>query len=332
MKKLMTLLIVSMLLTACQQVVAGSSPIATFTPTVTLAPTETASPEFTPTHEIPLPSVPNGLRPENAAKQRMENGIWTVRNIQEQITATWNAETKQWVYIPENIKIKYTIGGYTGDQADIEAYVDSPLPPDAIADHFIDPATGKPVPYGIGPEIIQYHSISGMNFSCPATEVFVRFRGVAALLKEIGKYFFSAKIFEIPQSADRSFILVVPTVSDNMGIIAAPDNTLVLDENASHIVNVERNTPGGVPWVEIINDHLIGHMAMIIIEHDIAPHIQGTSVYDVYVARDRIARTIFDYISGISTQIPVIDRVNRASNVEQDIVFPESQFADIPTQ
>jgi hypothetical protein len=324
--------------TACASPAATTLPTETSTSTLAPAPTatQTLTPTSTPTPEPAKPSVPNGLRPENAATQTLENGLWTVKNADGKITATWNTETKQWDYNAESIKIEQILLGYTGDLEAIKPYL-GPLPPDDPATHFRKP-DGTPVDYGIGSEVTRGLVGPGGKFSYSATELYVRFRGLVSLPDESIKvnnnkiWKFSAKIFELPQSADTSLILVVPLSSNNIGLAGVPDDgSNVLDPLT--FTWLGWGSPIGDEILnKTINDTLIGKMVLILIGHDLAPHTQGTDAYDYFIQTDKVAKAILDYISGVSQQPPIMTSAGDNANIDPIICIPLSQIGDIPIQ
>jgi len=290
------------------------TPTLTSTETPTLTPTATVTPSPTP---IPTPSVEVGLRPENAATQTYENGIWVVKNADGKTTATWNEQTSEWTYNTENIITKQIILGYDVDPAVIEPFL-GPLPPDDPSTHFIDPDTGKRVGYGIGPEMLQdmFGSPVG-TYTASKTLVFARFRGVvtAPLPPEWTKTQV-AMIVDVPQTADTSIILISRVPSESFLVSGAPNDSIYVD-----IMKVIYHKEwGGPSGMSLANEYLIGKMVAVAISHDSAPFFINNDAYETILAKDYSNKAILDYIAGKSTQIP-----NRAE-LQYSIIFPTPIF------
>jgi len=291
------------------------TPTLTSTATPTLTPTATVTPSPTPT---PTPSVEVGLRPENAATQTYENGTWVVKNADGQTTATWNTEKKQWDYSKENIHVEQVLIGNTVDRALIEPYL-GPLPPDDPETHFIDPATGKRVDYGIGPEFkAGVISASEGKKEVPATIVYARFRGAVQIPELVWGEPGSVLIFEIPQSEDSSIILLQTIMNDNMvitalsGDIADPElNNTILDNSLSRTTSLQA-----------AKDRLVGSMFMIRVLHGLAEVYTDTR-FDIIDTR---AHAILDYIVGTSTIIPSFELTEINTGVNPDFLVPENQL------
>lgn len=284
--------------------------------TKTEAPYVTQEPTKKPTSEIAQPSVPNGLRVENAATQVVENGTWVVKNADGKVTATWNKETKTWTYSAENIDVAYTQIGLNVDKALIEPFL-GPLPPDDLSTHFVD-STGNPVGYGIGPETIMITEGSAGRITYEETEVFARFRGVVQIPDSI----FSATVFEIPRSADSSIILVIRGTYDGFYFLGSPGNNYMYDQFS--VISPEGT---GAQYAAIANNELFGHMIMFRVTHDAAKLYANTQDFDRYVSMDEYARVFLDYIGGRSTQVPrseLLDTMQQS--IDPGLIVPESEF------
>jgi len=282
----------------------------------------TPTPEFTPTPEIIEPSIPHGLRPENAATQTYENGIWVVKNADGQVTATWNELTNEWTYDTENIITKQIILGYDVDPAVIEPFL-GPLPPDDPSTHFIDPDTGKRVGYGIGPETpVTIFGSSVGTFTTSETEVFARFRGVATVPNPPGWTKLNvAIIVDVPQTADISIIVVSLATGDQFVFSGVPKDSMYVD-----FMNIVNDDPwGGGSGISLANEHLIGKMVAVTILHDMAPIFRNTDKYEVYSKWDNIRGDILSYLAGKSTQIPSRVEPKNSQIFSSQILIPESQ-------
>ncbi len=293
----------------------------TLTPTATLAPT--ATPTVTPTPEPILPSVAHGLRKENAATQTYENDMWVVKNANGDITARWDAASESWIYAPEHITVKQTIIGHEVDPAIFEPFL-GPLPPDDPETHFKD-ADGNPIGYGIGPEF----EIKKIDFTfgkvvCPATGVFARYRGATRYRRDGAKKDSLATIFEIPQTADASTILVLTKSGDQFTLIGIPDDRAVWDPYT--IIDRDDGSWSNDSGIQIANSRLVGNMVMLIVHHDtfsVAPS-------DVSAAADARSDAILSYLLGTSTQPPRFPTYPYAQNIMPFLFFPESVLSLLP--
>jgi len=295
------------------------TPTLTSTATPTVTPTATATPTPTP---IPTPSVEVGLRPENAATQTYENGIWVVKNAVGKTTATWNEQTSEWTYNTENIITKQIILGYDVDPALIEPFL-GPLPPDDPLTHFIDPDTGKRVGYGIGPEMSDTYIGSAVGtYTVSATEVFARFRGIVTVpLPPEWQGSDIAIIVDVPQTADTSIILVSSGV-DTFSVSGVPEDSMYVD-----IMKLQQDKQwGGLHEITRANESLTGKMVAVEIVHDRAPFFKETPYYEQYLTIDNIRKAVLDYLAGKSTQIPSRVKYKYGKIFSPEIYIPESQL------
>jgi hypothetical protein len=322
MKKLIfsnltALFILSLAGTACASPAATALPTETPTPTTTPAPTATQTliPSSTPTPEPEKPSVPNSLRPENAASQTLENGVWTVKNADGKVTATWNTETQTWTYSPENIKIKQTIIGNDVDRSIFELFL-GPLPPDDPSTHFKD-ENGNPVEYGIEPEIMVVSFGRGGKVSNPATEIFARFRGVVSIGSNL-----SATILEVPRSPDTSVIIVTSHYSDEFGMVGTPNDSAVWNQ----YTNTLSSRLGGAVESALANENLPGQMVIVLLYHDTAPLFEGTDKYTDALQWDKNAKAYLATLSGTSPQAVLLDASDILNGFPQFIVVPDSHL------
>jgi hypothetical protein len=303
--------------------VVSTTPTPTNTPTSTLTLTPTVEP--TATSEAPAqPSVASGLREENAVGGPVfDTGTktWVTKNKDGNVTATWNAETQRWLYSPENIKVDYTIGGFLGFKKEEVGQYLGPLPPDNPENHFIDPETGKPVPYGIGPETTFSMVGAVGNVTFPATQVRVRFRGIARLSSKSPNEKRYARIFEFVMSPDKSFIHLSFCQPGTIGTVGAPFNATVFDRAVFPSLVPSGSDKTGI---DIANEEYIGKMVIIHIGHDIAPLITSTDkrLKSQQAEEDKRAQALLDYISGRSTQIPIIEKIVWGANILAKIIFP----------
>lgn len=320
-------LILVFILAACAPA-AGKLPEAALpqpsaTAVVTPTPAATATPSPTPTPEIAEPSIPHGLLPENAAEQIVENDTWVVKNASGEITATWDEKTKEWTYHRENIKVSYTKIGFEPDDPSFLAPLLEPLPPDDPSTHFIDPATGKPVPYGIGPETQIALRFSGVenSIASPETEVFVRFRGVAQIPQREG---FHAAVFEIPHSPDRTTLITQLYYSKNFFFVGIPDETIIFDFETMLYEN-QRDRDA---YVQQLNENYSGNMVMLLIGHDYTHMIKSATYYEDYVREEEYASAFLRYLSEESIAIPSYGFEDLAvfQFMGNLIVVPENQF------
>jgi hypothetical protein len=184
---------------------ACNSNVPAFTAVPALA--ETKAPKITqePTVEIAQPKVPNGLRPENAATQVVENGTWVVKNSAGTVTAIWNSKTEAWTYITKAINVQRAVIGFEGQDINLLAPFFQPLPPDNPENHFIDPATGDPVPFGFVRDtfcrILDF--TSNKVFDLPVAVYAVRDLGIVQVDSDYYAYG-----FELPFSIDMSVVFV----------------------------------------------------------------------------------------------------------------------------
>lgn len=291
------------------------TPTQTSTATPTLTPTATSTPTPTP---IPTPSVEVGLRPENATTQVYENGIWTVKNADGLVTATWNKETNNWEYIKENIKVEQVLIGYDMDRSLVEPYL-GPLPPDDPSTHFIDQKTGKRVDYGIGPDIkIGVMSMTEGKYEIDGNILYVRFRGAAPIIDNRLREPMSTLIFDIPQSIDRSIIILVPTTNHNIAFRGLAGNIADL-EFKNYIVNKAWAYESGL---QMAKDHLVGSMFMIMITHG-ETDVSTDSEASVH---DQRAHAILDFIAGRRTTPPLFSFSESEMGILTLIYVPETQL------
>ncbi len=327
MRQFLALLLTTLFLLSSSGCGAGQvlgptlTPTLTSTATPTLTPTATATPTPTP---IPTPSVDAGLRPENAATQTYENGIWVVKNADGQVTATWSEDTGEWSYVTENIVTKQIIIGYDVDPAVIEPYL-GPLPPDDPSTHFIDPDTGKRIGYGIGPEkpFTAFGSAVG-TYSGSDTLVFARFRGVTVVPLPYGWDGFEAvQIIEIPQTVDTSIIWVMSTGREYFfSFIGVPDDSMYIDN--WNLISYKQW--GGVSGITLANENLIGKMVAVSIGHDTAHFFKEEKeiYYEFALIVENMREAILNYLAGKSTQIPSREEYKYSSG--SSIYVPESQL------
>ena len=237
----------------------------------------------------------------------LENGTWVVKNGDGLVMATWNKDTETWIYSPENIKVQQVIMGNDANPSLYEPFM-GPLPPDDPATHFKD-ENGNPVGYGIGPEV--EHEISLVLV--PATEVFVRFRGVAQDANH------SVMILEMPQSVDRSIIIVQNTY--DFAIFATVNDGMIFDTSTAG-----RRAIDGHLAVQQANEQLIGHMVLIRIDHDKAEIYRDSSLYEKALISDRNAKATLDFLSGRISTAPVFREDEDSTGIVAYIVVPESQL------
>jgi len=289
----------------------------TLTPTATLAPTST--PTVTPTPEPILPSVAHGLRKENAATQTYENDVWVVKNADGLVTARWNADTSEWEYVTENIQVKQTIIGHEVPPAIIEPFL-GPLPPDDPEMHFKD-EDGNPVGYGIGPELgIHTNNFTFGKVVNPGTGVFARYRGATRYHNDGDKYDTFAIIYEIPQSADASTILVLTLAYDGFAIMGAPDDKVVVDQFkwSNWFDDLDEE-------IEIANSRLVGNMAMLIVLHDTF----SVTPEEHSAINDARSDAILSYLMGKSAQPPRFPEYPHSYNILPYVLYPESVLSTL---
>lgn len=298
------------------------TPTLTSTATPTLTPTATATPTSTP---IPTPSVEVGLRPENAATQTYENGVWVVKNADGKTTATWNEQTKEWTYNTENIIIKQIILGYDVDPALIEPFL-GPLPPDDPSTHFIDPDTGKRVGYGVGPEMLQdmFGSAVG-TYTDSKTLVFARFRGVVTvpLPRELTRIDQMAMIVDVPQTADTSVILISLVPDGSFTVSGVPNDSIYVD--IMKVLNDKQWQ--GRSGMSLANEYLIGKMVAVAMSHDLAPFFVNNDRDGTMLGYDLSNKAILNYIARKSTQIPSRVEFKYKVVFPGPILLPESQYS-----
>lgn len=300
-------------------------PQPTATAVVTPTPAATATPSPTPTPEVAEPSIPHGLRPENAATQTYENGVWTVKNADGQTTATWNEQVKEWTYQGENIKVSYTKIGFEPDDPSFLAPLIEPLPPDDPSTHFIDPATGKPVSYGIGPETQFTSNILGVEDSVtyPMTQVFTRFHGFVQDPQNKNSLL---AVFEVPHSPDRTTLIVQEFSKDYVAFVGIPDGTIVYDYDTT-LYEPDYLIKDKDAHIQQLNERYIGNMVMILIKHDFAHMLTSSSGYVFFLHGDEFASAILQYLSGETTTIPSYGFENNVSAfILNEICVPENQF------
>lgn len=169
-----------------------------------ITPTKEVVPESTPTTEIAEPTVPNGLRPENAATQVVENGTWVVKNADGNVTATWNKETKTWVYSAENIHTQYDIVGFEGqDQQFLNELLNKPLPPEDPNTSYILPNENGEVRYGIYATMqVDTNSVRFGDYSLTYESLLARLRGAFDINGVLNV------VYELPRTRDDSLIIV----------------------------------------------------------------------------------------------------------------------------
>jgi hypothetical protein len=298
---------------------ATPTPTNTLTPTLTLTPTV----EPTATPETPAqPSVASGLREENAVGGPVfDSGTktWVTKNKDGNVTATWNTETKSWVYSPENITVDYVQIGIKVDQKDLAPFM-GPLPPDDPSTHFKDPNTRDYVMnYGIGPEAILKGTAGSET---PVTLIVARFRGVIPI-DPTSKSKRMASIFEIPRSPDTSVIAVIRGDIKYFGISGTPDDTFLWDQ----MTEVSGDSFIRETGMQKANDQLVGHMVMFSVQHDKAILSKDSPSYESIIIQDTYAQAFFDYITGKSTNIPLFDmRDGNTSCFNADLIVPASQL------
>jgi hypothetical protein len=286
---------------------------------LSFTPTATEMVEPTPTREIAPPSVPNGLRPENAATQVTENSTWVVKNKDGKTTATWNDQTDSWDYSQENIKVEQVFIGNTVDRALIEPFL-GPLPPDDPTTHFIDSNTGERVGYGIGPEIHIETFGKGGQMKLPATEVFARFRGIALLDVNYRDYD-SAFILEIPRTPDTATVVVMFENTKQMLLRGIPGDSSIWDQYTA----IPNDFSSVNELVQAVNNQLVGHMVMFPVEHDNAPLFVDTDAYEQIKNEDTVSRIFLDYLSGASTRIPRFELHDETNGIKaRYLLVPES--------
>ena len=175
--------------------------LSTVEPTLTQEPTSAA----TPTLEIAQPSISHRLRPENAATQTLENGTWVVKNADGLVTATWNSQLQEWTYNMEAITIQRAVIGFEGQDESILEPLFAPLPADTPENHFIDPKSNEPLPYGYYGENIKQMSSSPLEKTVdyPTSVFLVRNLGVVQVNEDL-----YAIGHELPVSVDRSIVLI----------------------------------------------------------------------------------------------------------------------------
>ncbi len=290
-------------------IVAGCAPqvVQTEIPaTATLTATPTVEPTLTPTPEITSPPVSNGLRPENAATQVYEDGTWVVKNAEGLVTATWNEGTSAWEYNLDNIKVEYTQIGLKVDQAVIEPFL-GPLPPDDPSTHFINPATGERVDYGVGPE----SAIYGTGGSVwPVTEIFARFRGITDE-KIPGSRYLHAIVFEIPMSADRSAIFVAGADMDNFSLFGTPDDSYLYDQ----YTHIYTEPYIGDSAKDRANANYIGQMMMILARHN-----------DGDLMDTRLTRSLVNFLSGSASTMTGYTMLDPVQTFGPMYMLPESVY------
>ena len=325
-KRFLSILAALFIFTAAACASPAATPLPTAIPTSTTIPVPTTTPTSTPTPastpEPEKPSVPSGLRPENAATQTLENGVWTVKNADGKVTATWNAETKSWDYVVENIKVEQIIVGYTGDQAAIQPYLDAPRPADKPEDHFIDPATGERVPYGVGTNKVSREMIGMVgDIKYTDTPVYVRFLGVAPLSTE-----FSARIFELP-GIDRSIIIVVETGNVTFIIAGTPnDNT---DLNANDYT--WPRSWSGDSGIALANKNLINRAAILFVSTDKSSQMDPKNpLYDDFSRSTTYAQTLLKFLQGDSSVVPIEEDMHMTRAIVSYIVFRGTDVSHLP--
>ncbi len=269
MNKIITIISICILMVGCSPTIPEATPMLenpeTPISTTTIEPTITATPEPTPT-PVPTPPVPHGLRSENAATQVYENGVWTVKNADGQITATWNKGTSEWTYDMETIKIQQILED--GDPffppkelaADILA---RPLPPDDLLTHFIDPKTNKPLGYGTFSEETRLVNDRWIGeYILPVTYISVRVRG--CYVNEYGNPFILVSHLNGPDSESIvSFYIDDPYQLSVLGL----SNQDLTGNLTEYIKNYRQLVPKE-SICSFLNGEAFGKQALIQAKHD----------------------------------------------------------------
>lgn len=196
-----------------------NSPISGVTLTVTPKTIVSPSPTMTSTPEIPLPATPHGLRQENAVIQAFENGTWVVKNSEGEATAKWDEGSQKWTYDLNVIKVERVVIGFEGAYSGLLDPLFEPLPPDSPENHFVDPSTGLPIPYGYFRD--DTRGIASNYLKDP-----VWFPVAVLALRNLGAVQVAQGVFalalELPVSIDKSTVLIVPYTSGNFPMSVNP--------------------------------------------------------------------------------------------------------------
>ncbi len=245
-----------------------------------------------------------------------------VKNTDGKTTATWNEETKTWAYSPENIRVEQILIGSNVGRSLIEPYL-GPLPPDDPETHFIDPTTGTRVEYGVGPELqTRSRTAEQPNLLLPATAVFVRYRGAAPIFNENLREPSSVFIFEIPKSPDSSILLCKMYPNSGFSLVMLSGDVADLDfTNAVYDNDKSLYSETGLQTAQ---EYLLGSMILLVIEHDTAEKIPED--YQFYSEIDGRARSLLDYLTGTSTQIPNFDLYEGNIGISPSMYFPENRL------
>lgn len=237
-----------------------ATPSATPTPTITPTPAPTYTPTPTP------PPVDHGLRPENAATQTYENGIWTVKNADGQVTATWNEETSEWTYDMETIKIQRILAGWhDNDLTPYKEILERPLPPDDPSTRFIDPGTGKPMEYGSWKEgSVEMSGYLIGDFIQPLTYISVRIRGGVEVDGVV------SMLLSVPTGVDSESVIAIPVPNSDTihyGFAEMSDDDLAGNDLMKFIVENAKAVSYD-SFVPFLNEQAFGKQAFIVAWHD----------------------------------------------------------------
>jgi hypothetical protein len=318
------MVIASLYLSACGagQVFGPTiTPTTTDTPTATATLTSTRTPTITPTPTPEKPSVPSGLRQENATTEVLENGIWVWKNTDGKIAARWNAETQSWDYDLENIHVEQVFVGFTRELEATQPFINAHLPADKPEDHFIDPTTGSRIPYGVGTTKIPQKmrgSVGELIYN--ETPVFVRFLGAAPVSQDE-----SDAIYEVP-GIDTSIIIVL-RIGSTFSIYG------IQDDSAS-VLNMKDYMwypPwGGISGIALANKYLIGKSAILFVSTDMTATMDPKNLlYGDYSRNVAFAQTLIDFLQGKTWLAPVTD-VPGGWSIDRGIGFRGTDVSALP--
>jgi hypothetical protein len=295
-------LVLVIMLTACSSVPvnSGIENTPTSTPTITVSPTITPSP--TPTVEPP--SIPHGLRPENAATQTLENGIWVVKNGEGQVTATWNKDTKEWTYNMEAIKIRRSIIGFEGQDANLLKPLFEPLPADVPENHIVNPDTGEPIPFGYFGENVRHISSTTENkiYDNPVAILAVRNLGVIQIDNDLLKL--NVRFCDAPGTTNYACRKDTDPNIYGFEIPVKPDDSIVL------IVG----TWVGAFTVNPINtnhDEKLTDGSMLVLRGDFGTDEQRNNFLNDYRGHQVLIHMYYSYPQALRDDSPQLDRISQ---------------------
>lgn len=284
-------------------------------PVLEATPTAEPTPDSTPTPEVPAPTADANLSPVNNAKTVLENNTWVVKNADGQVTATWNGT--EWAYNTEFLKLTRTIIGFDGEDASLlDPLFENPLPEDTPENHFIDPKTGEPLPYGYFRESSTEISLTdGNKYEIPFSLYAVRMVG-AVQVDETD----SAVVLELPISPDRSSVFVIPNVlEDGTDFCGIKDERLYDEEIISDLrvaLTASKNP-------EAYNN-IRGQQVLMAVFHDIPENFaKSDSLWDI----NEVSAVMQQYLKNPSTAI--VPRVSMSHFIMSPIL-PWRVYVPLP--